>query len=52
MKQRNKKKLPAPRATKVNEILRAKKGGSHKAKTGDRASRARQKQNARREMDA
>lgn len=51
MKQRKKKlKVPAPRAIHVNDVLRSKKGGVHKAKTGDRASRARQKQNARKEL--
>ena len=52
MKQRKKKKLPlpAPRATHVNEVLRSKKGGAHEAKKGERAKRARQKQQLRNEM--
>lgn len=53
MKQRKKKKvhqLPAPRATKVNEVLRNKKGGAHEPKKGDHAKRARQKQQLRKEL--
>lgn len=50
MKQRQKKNLPAPRATKVNEILRAKVGGVHEAKRGKKAKRARQKELMRKEM--
>lgn len=51
MKQRKKKKLPTPRATKVNEILRSKTGGVHEAKVGKKAKRARVKEQLRKEMD-
>lgn len=51
MKQRKKKKLPAPRAIKVNEVLRAKVGGVHEAKRGKKAKRARVKEQLRKELD-
>lgn len=51
MKQRKKKKLPAPRAIKVNEVLRSKVGGVHEAKVGKKAKRARVKEQLRQEID-
>lgn len=52
MKQRQKKKkLPAPRAIKVNEVLRSKVGGVHEAKRGRKAKRARVKEQLRKECD-
>jgi hypothetical protein len=45
------RKLKKPRAAQLNTLLLAKKGGKHEPKTGEHAKRARQKRNARKEVN-
>lgn len=51
MKQRQKKKQKAPRATHLNEVLCSKVAGSHEPKQGKRMKRARVKAHLNKVLD-